>query len=732
MRTGGISQNQKAAALLVLIVVISVVIRSEYVREDGTLLLRYDPYYHYRMADTIIQEGHRPEWDYMASWPTGEPGDRYPPLYHYFLAYTFQVFGRIVDNNLLTWCIYSCVIPVILFVLLAFFVGKELTDGMGGLFSALLFALAGVTVFRTLIGAADTDGFIVVFSLLASLFWIKSLSGPHRLLYSVLAGFSVFLFELTWEGYWHMLFLLLGVSCAYVVIHFFTKREVDITLAAFLVLAFLIPHKLYSHSVIEGSILVGMAIVLSVVHFKKWQPFHSIKWQPSLAVCALVLCVYLLWSEGVLRIPSYKSAIESFKEVKNIFYPYLGPYISQRQEVTPSFLLEEFATTLFMAPFGIFILFRERNEKNYVLSVFLILYIMGGIVMALAGVRFLLLLSVPVLLSSSVTLWYIWKKVKKDSPGKVLIALCGVALLIVPVYIAAERVNYVERQLDDDWLKALQWIHENTPEDSVVISDWENGYWVESIAKRKSVMNGGHYDISWRLLKFGMMLQTTDEEIAAKEVFGFLSMSDVEKLRTFPAGDTGIALMEKEMTPFAVEGQDAYIIVGPKTALVFDFVSYFGTWDYTTGTGTSIYIHGGVFAGTMLQPHWKQYLFDTKEFPVVVFEAGGEYHGYIMERDFLVPTAGTMYTKDGKTYYLQREEGVNGIIWYYPDSLMMVIPSDAVDTMLVQLYFFNGDGLEYFELVADCGTVKVYKVHRERQESLNEGVIVKEDEWSPR
>ena len=729
MKTGGLSQGQKAAILLLLIVVVSVVIRSEYVLEDGTLLLRYDPYYHYRMAETIVQEGHRPEWDYIASWPTGEPGDRHPPLYHYFLAYTFTVFKGLVDNDLLTWCSYSCIIPVILFVVLAFFVGREFTDLRGGLFSALLFALAGSTVARTLIGFADTDGFILVFSLLASLFWIKSLSGPRRLFYSVLAGFSIFLFELTWVGYWHMLLLLVGASFAFVIIHFYVEKEIDMMRAAFLLLGFLIPHMFYSHSFIEGVILVGIAGVLFASH-KKWQQLPMKKWQPMIALCVVVLCVYFLYSEGLIRTSLYQPT-EPFKEQENVFYPYLGPYISQRQEVTLPFLLESFATTLFLAPLGILVLFKERNKKSYALCVFLVLYVAGGTVMAFAGLRFLLLLSVPVLLSSSVTLSWLWNRVKGDSPGRKVVALCCVALLVTPVYIAAERVNYTERQLNDDWFKALQWIDQNTPDDSVVIADWENGYWVESIAKRKSVMNGGHYDIYWRLLKFGMMLQTKDEEVAVKEVFGFTSTSEVEKLRNFPEGDIGSELREKERTSFAVEQQDAYIILGPKTALVFDFVSFFGTWDYTTGTGVPTYIYGGAPAGTVFRPQWKQHLYDTKEFPVVIYEAGGEYHGYIMEGNYIVPTAGTMYWLDGNVYYLKREDGTNGIIWYYPDSLLMVIPPEAEETMLVRLYFFNGDGLEYFELVGDFGTVKVYKVHREGQDTLNEGVYVKMDEWSP-
>lgn len=91
-----------------------------------------------------------------------------------------------------------------------------------------------------------------------------------------------------------------------------------------------------------------------------------------------------------------------------------------------------------------------------------------------------------------------------------------------------------------------------------------------------------------------------------------------------------------------------------------------------------------------------------------------------------------MYTADGKTYLLKRETGAAGVAWYYSESLMIFIPSDALDTMMVRLFFFNGDGLGYFELVADFGTVKVFRIHREYHEYLNEEIIVQEDQWLPR
>jgi dolichyl-diphosphooligosaccharide--protein glycosyltransferase len=705
--------------ILFFIIISSFYIRSEYVRDGGRALLAYDPYYHYRMAETIVEEGHRPEWDYMASWPTGQPGTRHPPLYHYFLAYTFKVFGGLVGNDLLVWCAFSCMIPVILFVILAFFSGREICDTKGGLFSALLIALAAGSVRRTLLGYADTDGLILVFSFLISFFWIKSLS-ESRIYYSALTGFSVFLFELTWVGYWHMLFLVIGASGGYVIIHYFREKEIEITRTAVLFLAFMIPHTLYGHHVVEGLILAAGGGAFLVFRSRT----------QLISALLLAVCAFFMISEGLIVVPFRTlQYTESFVESRDAFYPYVGSFISQRQDVTFTILVQSFTIMLVLAPLGLYLLLRERSEKNCAVFIFLILYSVGAIFMSFYGVRYLLQVTIPVALSSSIALSFIWGKLAGSSPGRKTVALICIIFLMVPVYFTAERENKASATIEGSWWDALQWIKENTPEDSVVISDWGNGYWIESIAKRKSIMNGGHYDLYWRILKFGKIMETTDESIAVKEVFGFSDISEVRDIRTVPEGRDN--LLEKEMRPFAREGQDAYIIVGMDTARAFQITSIFGTWDYTTGKGEPQYVYGTTPIGTIYRPHWKEHHFNAGEFQVVVYETEREVHSYVLKGDSIFPSKGTIYSYDGKTYFLKREEGAYGVALYFTSSQVLFAPDDALDSMIVRLFFFNGDGLGYHELVADFGTVKVFKIHREFQETLNTGVIVKEDEWSP-
>ncbi|MBU7015099.1 MAG: hypothetical protein HXS52_10315 [Theionarchaea archaeon] len=717
------SENQKAIILLIVIIGISVVVRADYVLEDSNRLLRYDPYYYYRMAGTIVEEEHRPEWDYMASWPTGQPGNKHPPLFPYFLAYSFRLFGWVTNHNLLSWCSYSIVIPVILFVILAFLVGKEFSNTKGGLFCALLFGLTAYSVTRTLMGFADTDGFILVFSLLSTYLWVKAFSDPWKSTYAVLAGVSLFLFELTWVGYWHLLLLLGGASFIVILIKFLKKEPVNLIPVSLLLLSFALPHSLYSHFFIEGAIL-GVAALLLLATFK-----YPGRQRVVILGVLSVLLIILYREEFLSRAAGSLSLSQPVSETRGALYPNIGPFISQRQPVTLEYLLEYFTVGLFLAPVGLYVLLKQKNSLNRFL--FISLYLAGAILMSLSGVRFLLILMIPVLIVSGVALSGIWDFIAKGSPGRKLVAVCLMVALMVPVCVTARGAGTAASEMSDDWWDALLWIRENTPTGSVVISDWEYGYWIESIAERRSVMNGGHYDIYWRLLKFGTILNTNTEKIAVQEVYGFDSVDEARRVRPYPPGEKGLELLEAEMGPFAVEGQDAYLVLDSRTAMLFDVVSYLGTWDYVTGEGEATYLYGAFPVGTVLRPQVTEHLYSTAVGNIMIFETQGEYHSYILEGQSLVSTQGTVYAANGTTYFLTRVNGTLGVVWFGSDSLAILIPSDAMDTMMVQLFFFNGGGLHYFEEVADFGTVKVFKIHRTPQENLNSPVEERADEWQP-
>jgi hypothetical protein len=239
------------------------------------------------------------------------------------------------------------------------------------------------------------------------------------------------------------------------------------------------------------------------------------------------------------------------------------------------------------------------------------------------------------------------------------------------------------------------------------------------------------------------VLETQTEQIAVKEVYGFDDISEVEAIRNFPETEAAQTALEKEMGGFVED--NAYILVSEWTMLTFYWLSYFGTWDYTTGEGE----------GRIYNPLWIQdarklvsatnYTYGDQSIAFSVIREGTNYHSYILDQDNYVPTLGTLFNKEGQLHFLKRETGSFGVIYVplesiayfkmereWPDvpSEVFLIREQDLECMLTYLYFFNGEGLQYFELVKDCGTAKVYKVHKTPQE-FNQGVTTEEDTYQP-
>lgn len=73
-----------------------------------------------------------------------------------------------------------------------------------------------------------------------------------------------------------------------------------------------------------------------------------------------------------------------------------------------------------------------------------------------------------------------------------------VAVIVLAVLVGLSSMAYdlgSERRIaaNDDWQDGLVYLRDNTPEDAVVMTWWDFGYWVLDMAQRKPVVDGGLY-----------------------------------------------------------------------------------------------------------------------------------------------------------------------------------------------------------------------------------------------
>lgn len=126
-----------------------------------------------------------------------------------------------------------------------------------------------------------------------------------------------------------------------------------------------------------------------------------------------------------------------------------------------------------------------------------------------------------------------WKK-NKDEVLKILLLVFFIIILISSLFtfltyyntVKAQSYNFVPSHYNQQWQKAMDWVKQNTPEDSVFAHWWDYGYWVQSIGKRATVLDGGNAITYWNYL-MGRYVLTGDNQ---KDSLEFLYNHDANYL----------------------------------------------------------------------------------------------------------------------------------------------------------------------------------------------------------
>jgi len=112
----------------------------------------------------------------------------------------------------------------------------------------------------------------------------------------------------------------------------------------------------------------------------------------------------------------------------------------------------------------------------------------------------------------------------KEDVWKILVGLVLILILISSFYtffnyyenIKSQANGFVPSSYNIQWQKAMSWIRENTNESAVFSHWWDYGYWVQSIGKRATIVDGGNAITYWNYL-IGRHVLTGDNQDDALE-----------------------------------------------------------------------------------------------------------------------------------------------------------------------------------------------------------------------
>jgi asparagine N-glycosylation enzyme membrane subunit Stt3 len=177
------------------------------------------------------------------------------------------------------------------------------------------------------------------------------------------------------------------------------------------------------------------------------------------------------------------------------------------------------AYTFFLVPIvlGIYLTWKKRAEG----SIFFFSWFLSIFVLSLLAKRVILYAAPAACILSGVGLAFLWDWMRRgrSQPLKKVGVIAMLLLMILLSYGTATILGSgsVGIAADEDWQGAMAYLRDETPRDSVIISQWSWGYWILDLGERRPVVDNGYYYYDAdRLRDVGLAYSTTDPAEAAQ------------------------------------------------------------------------------------------------------------------------------------------------------------------------------------------------------------------------
>lgn len=451
-----------------------------YYQDQNDLPYMYDmdSYYNYRLTKNYLNHGYLgdtkvngTEWDFHSYAPSGVPMD-YPPFLVYLTAFIYKFINLFTAVPLLSVCFWLPAFFAPLAGVVAYLFTRRFTNNYGAFAAGILTVAAPFYFIRTVPAWFDTDMFNVFFPLLVTWLFIEAVQSEDkrlRMLYSVLAAFSMLIFSMAWNGWQYQFYILIVFSVVYTVWRKLKGESVKDFLTIFGIFSIL--------TLLLVGLLTGF---LNVVKFFMG-PIELIGLSSAQGPWAPWPDIYMSVSE--LGIPSFSEVVTGvgISFLVGIFGFFWIPRVLLDKKLKEQFL----------------------SRMTWFFYLLLISWTVVGFFSLTKGARFIILLIPPLVISSGIMVGLavdylsLLKKserlnlLQRNKTYITLISLCIVLLLTLPaVFNTCETMKILQPLANDDIWNAATWINGNTPNDTVIITDWSYGHLFSGVADRPVVFDG--------------------------------------------------------------------------------------------------------------------------------------------------------------------------------------------------------------------------------------------------
>jgi len=247
-----------------------------------------------------------------------------------------------------------------------------------------------------------------------------------------------------------------------------------------------------------------------------------------------IIAGIVIVSSGMLNLPSFRylNAANPLLTTTDM----LTDSVSEHATTTIDISFYFFSILMVFAGLGAWLLFQKKVNSSLKIkgemAAFALIIGFLGIYFSSAFVRLEVFGSISVIILSSIGVSILISKILKDGhkPKSVVTKISFlaiiVALLMVPM-VYPEKLNWANNNVGlpitilnsgthfdistNDWPDAMQWLNENTPEDAVIASWWDYGYWISTLGERKTLADNSTL-LDWQIRKIAATYMSTPED----------------------------------------------------------------------------------------------------------------------------------------------------------------------------------------------------------------------------
>lgn len=489
----------------------------------GYELNEFDPFFNYRATQYIVDNGIDAyfEWNDSLSWyPHGrDVSSNSQVILHLTAATTYWVFGGgldLYDFTIIFPVIFASLSGIVLFALVRVIGGTT-----AGLFSAILFSISIPLLVRSPIGWFKSEPLGIFFSLLFVYLLLSGLNSKNKkiaFMKFISAGIFTILSISAWGG---NQFFIIPITILFLTLPFLRTDHKFIIWAipVYTITAISISFMFERVDIFQ---LWGISLIVSTLFLVSCILIQN-KSSKNKTRNGLFFLITLFVITSILFIINSDSQFlpSASHRYLNALIPFLtttDPLVDSISEHATTTLAQSFffhSILMIFSGLGIWLLIKNLQTKNFsfikndMLSFSLILGLVGVYVSS-TFVRLEVFASISIIILASLGLTVLTKEFFKNisrsrKPIHKLLQLpffAGIIiLLIIPmIYPVGSEVSTISKfpptilnggssfQIaSNDWLDALTWIKNNTPNDAVIASWWDYGYWIQTMGERASL-----------------------------------------------------------------------------------------------------------------------------------------------------------------------------------------------------------------------------------------------------